>query len=409
MAKKLSLKTFIVISLLCCLLPSCMGSVDVNVFLEDDQVKIVIEQNKDGNSTERVILAAGSDAGLVAGNGRISGLSASKYYKIEEMDGNDVVDTNFVKADGTLGALGSIGKVTGGAIKGLTNDVKYRVKSAGLYTNPTNKIITFPISSPSPQDNPFSNGTITIEEGRSDCYFNLAPTIAASKYYEVMKINVTNDTTWVRERTSAYYNRAGTTTVTIPFSTGEYTKFNTLLDIGIYEYDHAKFTNITPNFADMSIMALPATGTKNDFVFVEYYAPIPASPTDVITRDFYVLTVEVTQPVVNGDAEITITPTPSPTDLLVLTHNGSVTINSGDLITISISSGTTAEKTITPTGCDSYKWYYNNETSTFSTANIITNITSTAPFNAVGSYTITVVGTKGSTNYSKWFILKLTP
>jgi len=377
-----------------------MKPVDVGSFLKDETVQEIIDSTKGS-----VIIDHGSDdyKNLKAGNGKISGLTPNKYYKIEVIEDNVPEEIYFVKANGTLSSdLKDIGRVIGGVITGLENDVTYRVKSAKLYTNSTKKIEYFTLTDSTPlKEAAVTNGTVTISENRPNCYFNLADTIAATNYYEVMKIRISGsgtETPWRRERTSAYKLKDGNTTIDHPIKISQYQKFNGILDIGIYEYDSSKL-NVTPGFLDdKSIMELPAIDTENDYVFVEYYGD-PA-----ITRDFYVLTVNVkTSPPPENGGIITINPPALPQDTLILTPPPT-----GNIITILLTTGSETDKTITVAGGSDYKWYYNGNTDVIiSTENKIV-IGTTTGLTVAGTYTIMVEGTVGGIVYSKWFILKIT-
>jgi hypothetical protein len=79
-----------------------------------------------------VQIIAGSDAGLVEGNARITGLIPGKYYTVEEWNGNgEEMGIQFVSSSGRRSAnLTGIGRVSTGELSGLTNFHHYKVKSA---------------------------------------------------------------------------------------------------------------------------------------------------------------------------------------------------------------------------------------------------------------------------------------
>ena len=108
--------------------------VNITVFVQDDDVIEIIDRGGPG----KVIKASGSDADLIPGNGKISGLNPNKYYMIvdlgENPDDESEPDTMFVAANGTCTPLTGIGRVTGKEITGLTNYHQYRVKSAKFLT-----------------------------------------------------------------------------------------------------------------------------------------------------------------------------------------------------------------------------------------------------------------------------------
>jgi len=228
-----------------------MNPVDIDAFLEDKTVKGVIDKNKGSEPGQPglVILAKDSDTGLEAGDRKITKLTSGKYYKIEEVETDDkgdvtkVVATYFVKARGAFdGTLGEIGKLSGTVITGLTNDTTYRVKPAIAYTNPLNseKIDYFALSDTSLKSAPVANGEVTIPESRGNCFFDLSKTIDAAKYYEVMRVSATANETggWQKERTSAYRNsNPAVTDINSSDYWNTYVKFNSTLDIGIFEHD----------------------------------------------------------------------------------------------------------------------------------------------------------------------------
>jgi hypothetical protein len=385
--------------------------------MENGIVEEQIEKNK-----VKVIISGDSDKGLTAENGKISGLDPNKYYKVEELDGSgNPVETYFVKADGKLGSLGNIGKVKGREITGLKNDVTYRVKSAALFPNGSLKYFDFndttPLNSAS-----ITSGKVTIEENRPNCYFELPTTIDVTKYYEVMKVKISGtEIPWDEERTSVY-RKGNNPSFISPFipplsdaiSQPDYGYFNKNLKIGIFEFDsdttRGYTGTISPSFLkDMSIAKLPDGDTVNDYIFVEYYAPLSAAPNDVISRDFYVLTVNVKIP--RGNTNIVINPPPILQDgAPTLTYNGGIPITEGETKNISLTNGTAAEKTITATNSTgNYNWYYNNNTTAISTSNSI--VIGTSPYlNAVGTYIITVERSEVINEvYSTWFILKIIP
>jgi hypothetical protein len=405
MSEKVSLKIFIVISFLCGILYACMVPVDIQTFMEDDEVQKVIELTK--KQPPSVKIHPDSDEGLKAGNGKISGLDRNKYYKIEEMEGDDPKETYFVTSGGKLGAyLRNIGKVSNGEITELENDVTYRVKSAISYTNSDNKIQYFNLTYDTETKKvPVENGIVNILESRTNnCYFDLSTTINARNYYEVMRVSRAGDNptwTWAEERTSAYRKSTASANVT-SISSGDYdnnyVKFNEDLDIGIFEHD-TRFITVTPNFLnEMSIMRLPALNSENDYVFVGYEGT-PA----VTNSDFYYLTVKVSPAPTSGGVDVIITP-PTPLADLILTPSPI-----GDIITISIS-GSPASRTITVSGGDTYTWYCNDRKpiSIIPTISVLGDQIEIGTTTPTGSYMIIVEGTVGGAKRSKWFILKVT-
>jgi len=403
MAEKVSLKIFIVISFLCGILSACMAPIDIQVFLDDPQVQVIIESVK--KPPPSVKIGTGSDSGLIAGDGKISGLIEGKYYKIEVMENDVPLKTYFLGAKGTRNEeLKEIRKVTVREITGLTNDVTYRLKSAELYTNSDNKIKYFAITDESPKDSALiTNGTVTIFEKRQSqqpatkCYFNIAPIINVTKDYKVMRIG-TETETWQQERISSV-RKADSPDTFASIISNDYEKsiINNILLYGIYMHDRDILEISTPPFLNnMSIMELPAVGTENnDYVFVEY-------KTSDVTGDFYVLTVNVKPP--SGDSNITITSPTIPTEQL--------TSPTGDIISISRSDSEVMRTiTATATGGSSYKWFYDDNKPISDIPTITTSSEETIVIGAatlLGNYSITVEVTVKNVVYSKRFILRIT-
>jgi hypothetical protein len=109
-------------------LGSCVDPVDLASFTEDDEVQEIIDK---GAGTVNITLD--SEAGLEAGNRKITGLDPGKYYMVEEWHENRTfLGVQFVSASGERSEdLSNIGAVSGGEITGLTNRYNYRVKAAG--------------------------------------------------------------------------------------------------------------------------------------------------------------------------------------------------------------------------------------------------------------------------------------
>ncbi|MDR2543179.1 MAG: hypothetical protein LBC80_07010 [Treponema sp.] len=106
---------------------SCVQPVNIKEFLEDDKVQEIIEADSVG-------LVNYTGENLRAGNRRITGLNPNNYYRIEVLDENeDSLDPPqiwFVRANGQLGELNQIGRVSGGQITGLNNNLFYAIWSA---------------------------------------------------------------------------------------------------------------------------------------------------------------------------------------------------------------------------------------------------------------------------------------
>jgi len=320
----------------------------------------VVDQVEKGAG--RVIIGSGSDTGLSAGNGKITGLNPNKYYRVEELDEKgDIIYNYFVTKTGTIGDLGKIGKSS--QITGLTNNVTYRVKSAELFASGTSLNYYYQFSNTqTPQSvSVDNNGTITIYENRSDCYLNLASSgsnkyIDPTKNYEVMKKNIQND--WDDFRTSVYRKGNNPNISSFPEDVTdetEYVKFISGYKIGIYLFSPNPTSSlgytgtITPSFlANTSIIKLPSIDTENEYVFVQYE---PNNNDDII--NFWVLKVIVKPAIGSGSLSITNPSLPSEvTYNLTPTTNPGNAIPSGNATTgwyISISRTAAANPTLTLT------------------------------------------------------------
>lgn len=331
---KIRLKTikFTCLCVFTMVLSVCVQPVDVGSFMNNDRVVDQVEKG-----AGRVIIGSGSDTGLSAGNGRISGLNPSKYYRVEELDEKgDIISTDFVTKTGTIGDLGKIGKSS--QITGLTNNVTYKVTSAESFQN--NTLYYFKITEPiSTQTASVTNGKVIFYQDGSSTdyfYFTLNNTIDQTKNYEVMKISINDNEVWQSNRTSAIRmgsNPNITSSIPLPlYNNSDYQRFNESLNIGIYEYDPTAPTygytgTITPSFlANKSITALPALNTENDYVFVEY-------TNTEITGKFYVLnvsrkpnlggaTVNITGPGVPADATCSLVAGGTDSAKIDVTNNG---------------------------------------------------------------------------------------
>jgi len=142
MAEKVSLKIFIVITLFFGILSACRHPVDIQAFMEDDNIRPIIAATK-----VKVLLSDDSDKSLTGGNRIISGLNKNKYYMIEkefDKDNSPVTPDEYPKyvsdtviqgypnsgPGGFYPDLEYITKIKDGQIKGLTNLNTYVVKSA---------------------------------------------------------------------------------------------------------------------------------------------------------------------------------------------------------------------------------------------------------------------------------------
>ena len=165
---------------------ACVEPVDLATFLEDDDVELIIETGTTGTGT--VALSSDSDAGLVAGNRKITGFTAGKYYKIEKRNEDASYDfLGYIKSDGARsGNLTDIGKIVQGAeTTGLENNQTYRVKSAGYVA--TSQKITIISGASSVDYYPNGNGLLSLPPGAS--YFMGAPNfVTAGNTLEVLAV-----------------------------------------------------------------------------------------------------------------------------------------------------------------------------------------------------------------------------
>jgi len=430
MVKKVSFKLFIVLSLLFGTFYACIEPVNITAFFESPEVKIIVEtadNNRKPDST--VKLAQGSEG--TAGDGKITGIIPGKYYKVEELDEDGNMEhIYYVTGSGTPSAdLKDIRKIpdTVNSITGLTNDVTYMVKSADFYTNPEGIkyfVLTESTPAPSKPAATVTSGAVTIRENRMStsqkCWFNLtaatSPKISSTGDYEVMKINISGDSssTWQDGYTSAYRKTgngldgdsspAGSgpvSSITPAVDDTSYKPFRGLLHIGIYQFRTDKYNVTSPSFLNgMSIMELPAQNTETDYIFVEFI-----NNGNTISN-FYVLTVKVRPP--GGYGTITITPPVKPNNETITLTYSAGNIDDGQRITILLSD---MNKTIAVTNTDTtactYKWYKDEDSTPQSWSGSSIIISSTAGLTGTGIYKITVEVTIGGVDYSKWFILEI--
>jgi len=302
MAEKVSLKIFIVISFLCVILSACMVPIDIEVFLDDPQVQIIIESTKKPPPSVKVDPDSDDpENSLKAGDGFISGLIPGKYYRVEEYDQDKNKKDFFLQSDGKLNAdLGKIGVLPEGKdkIEGLTNNYLYKVILAQPFDkNGTYKYFTLTGSVGSEagksEDEGITKVAVKITESNK-YYLDLTHEIKVDNIYKV-KANIES---WnSSSRTSAHSKLTGTVIIS-PLNI--INKDNYILDfsgnIGIYQYrsnNDNSITFITEGnipLTDKSIIELDDTPLSN-YVFVEYK---DAKPGSEITN-FTVLRVELKQ------------------------------------------------------------------------------------------------------------------
>jgi len=207
MAEKVSVKTASAIFLLCTVilaLCACVDPVNINDFLNDPDVIIVIESTK-----EKVELSPDSDIGLTGGNRIITGLNPTKYYMVEkEIDKNGATVTKdpaypwfvteYSNGGGSLAGilkpdLELITRISGQKINdptNLTNLNTYTVKSAKKFDPES---FYYSINSGAPTPISVEGGIITIiaPEGANISLENLSPDYDD---YEVMAVAVSPPT-----------------------------------------------------------------------------------------------------------------------------------------------------------------------------------------------------------------------
>ncbi|GBU27765.1 hypothetical protein R84B8_01306 [Treponema sp. R8-4-B8] len=275
MAGKNSVKTVSAIFLLCTVvigLCACMVPVDIEAFFNDPQVQVIVEATK-----EKVKIHEDSDdfANLIAGNGKISGLTPGKYFRVDEYDKEMVFKrSRFIKANGDLvGTLGDIGPLTGNQIGKLTNFYTYKIKSAQPFGEGTYEYFTFGNGNSALEADVSNNVGITTaviainETGKY--YLDLSNEIDVSKNYEIMMVPSTRAWGTV-SRLSAYYK--GSLASNLPSVGSSYQQYNVSSgkEIGMYQYPDAVNTG-SINLRGKSIIECPEAGTPpSDYVFIEY-------------------------------------------------------------------------------------------------------------------------------------------
>jgi len=260
MVKKISLKLLIVVSLLFGIFYACVDPVNVTVFFESPEVKIIVEtaeaNKKPDTPPDSVKIAEGSDSGLTPGNGVISGLDPNKYYMVEkEKNADDVEQPGYPKyvtentaigmIAGQLADLGFITKIKGGSITCLTNFHTYTVRSAAKFTAGTS--FTYSDNGSDQTKSVDSNGAITISAPTGTLSLIQLDTLYSG--YNVMGVAVSPDL----PSSSEFYNQ----------------KYKTI-------------SNTEASFK----LEIAATDTVVDYIFVKTGDPL----------DFKVLTVKVEAP-----------------------------------------------------------------------------------------------------------------
>jgi len=326
-----------------------MEPVSLTVFLQDEKVIGVIEKN-----IGRVKITEGSDSGLTAGSGSISGLKGDSYYIVEEWDENgNPISVQFVSKNGTrTSSLTGIGRVSDETITGLTNSYNYRVRSAKPLTG---QITYYDISTPPPPpigagtNQAISGGKITLPSPNNSYYLGLPSQISTIADYEIAKVRI---------------SPAGSNQSVTPDSPG--------------------------------IIKLEGKGTETDYVFAEIN-----QDGDIYPEKFFVLKVTI-----ESSSEANVVVTFSVTDQgagMTVSHN---TISQ----TVFINSGLTLTLSGAPAGAG-ISWRYDNEViGTTATCTVPFNESNSATYKYIieGDHTISVEITTGGRTYSKAFTLAVT-
>lgn len=210
----------------------------------------------------RILLAAGSDVGLVAGNGTITGLASGKYYKV--IEGGSAF---YVKADGTLSAnLKDIGIPAGVAINGLTNGTSYKVNAAAPFevvpfgTGPLDVFDhpdgALPVT---PQSANVAGGILALGAG-GDTLWGINLDLNPGDTYEIMKLDISPGgeslAAWSDSKCSGVYQHPEDCFE--PDISGK--------EVGIYQY----ISGGEPSWINgMSIIYAPTYTSTTDFLIVD--------------------------------------------------------------------------------------------------------------------------------------------
>jgi len=188
MAKQFSKKTAI-FSLLgiaaTLLMGACLQPPNIDDFIRDDDVQDIVSRGLVN------LIDLTENENLVAGNRRITGLSANGYYLVEVLDEDEEsLGYRFVSANGILTTLDMIGNVNGGAIVGLNNDYTYIVKNAVALTGIVQYLLNLNAA-------PVSG--ITITQGKINVprpegqhflnFYDILP-VTGNYAYDVLRIHV---------------------------------------------------------------------------------------------------------------------------------------------------------------------------------------------------------------------------
>ena len=345
-------------------LGGCMAPIDLGAFVNDAGVASIIEKS---GSVKLRDAGFDSDDDLEPGNKKITGLKKGKYYMVEEWDDTRVFKGyQFVSASGErTEKVANIGMAAeGGEITGLTNNYTYRVRSAGrlldnngdLYKVPYS--VTYPPAAPSgvpaEQD---AEGVITLfgPEGEDDDDYEYLLTPPASPSYEIAEIPLTPagsaaSSTPARRRGNNFITWVGLDTKTdyVFFRKSEATDPK---DSAPYTYD----------FYVLRVASIPGE-------------IIPPEPED--------LTVNITLSSSWGDnpvdPELTAERVTYPQNF-----TGTINFNVND-----------------PSQYTGFIWYIDGEQAGTGTYLPLTLKSGEVQYRIVGTYTVTVIATKGGKPYS---------
>jgi len=329
-----------------------MEPMGFSAFLDDPKVIEIIEKG-----LERVKIKNDSDdfPSLTAGNGQITGLDPKKYYVVEEWNESGVfLNARFVSKDGTRNEkLIEIGRVSGGAIIGLTNSNSYRVRFAKSLTNQVN-------------------------------YADLA---AAPSTLTGTSITPANGIIKLPSPTNSYY-----------------------MEIPTVSLDTVKIVPppASPNVLVSGIIKLEAVGTTTDYVFADE-SGITSATSEILNLDniFKILQVDISHPSSIGTYNVTFS--------LVDIGGGNLGLQTGSgSFTESITfeelydDGEKINFTVTTAGT-SYQWLYNGDpVSPANTSNAFVfgynaGNAFTESYLRIGTHTITLILVSGGKTYSANF------
>ncbi|MCL2806024.1 MAG: hypothetical protein FWD26_08810 [Treponema sp.] len=171
--RKFTLKNVFYTIFLTAILAGCIEPVDLDDFLDDDDVKDYIERN-------RVNLIDNTGDNLLAENTRIFGLIESKYYRIEAKNEDGVQisgQTGYITADGVISQIfADIGRVKDRIIPNLNNTYTYTIWAAEpvIKTLPLYDCSQSQLSVTVPQSVTSTNNGLILEAQVRNYYLDIA-------------------------------------------------------------------------------------------------------------------------------------------------------------------------------------------------------------------------------------------